>query len=85
MGVAGIALCGVRMASTESIEHTDLEVKAIAENIADTREAIEELSREGKDTSRLHSALVAMTDIFTRRFRYRRLVNESQQPDESGS
>ena len=71
------------MASTESIEHTDLEVKAIAENIADTREAIEKLGREGKDTSRLHFALVAMADIFTRRFRYRRLIKESQRPDES--
>jgi hypothetical protein len=60
-----VALRGVWMALPEGMEHVDSQVMALAENIADKREEIEKLSKQGEDVSRLRSALVAMRTFFS--------------------
>jgi hypothetical protein len=61
----------------EELRKVDLQIKAIAERIADRREAVETLERQGKRTGHLHSTVAVLTDLFARRVRYRDLVSNT--------
>jgi hypothetical protein len=60
--------------SEEELETVDLQVKALAERIADRREIVERLQGQGKRTGYLQSSIEVLTDLFLRRVRYRDLI-----------
>jgi hypothetical protein len=70
-----------------SAENLELErqVMALAQTIADTREAVERLENEGGDVSRLRSALAAMSAMFVRYVRHRNALRSANPLDESTS
>ncbi|MFL5259585.1 MAG: hypothetical protein ACJ8AS_07505 [Hyphomicrobiales bacterium] len=71
--------------SGEELQNIDLQVKALAERIADKRETVESLERQGKRTGHLQAALAVLTDLFLRRVRYRDLVAEASAGDQPGA
>ena len=68
-----------------SAENVELErqVMALAQTIADTRQAVERLENEGGDVSRLRSALAAMSAMFVRYVRHRNALRSANPLDES--
>src|SRR5207237_10303366 len=75
----GLLARGVMMAlPAENPEEIDAQVMALAGEIADKRETVERLSKQGKDTSQLRSALTAMSAMFVHCLRYRQRVKAGQ-------
>jgi len=62
--------------SEEELKRVDLQVKALAEGIADRREIVERLQGQGKRTGYLQSSIEVLTDLFLRHVRYRDFIAE---------